>query len=151
LLSTRLIDRKLKLFTQFCHISMLFLETTWSGYGLGLTTPLKIFVDAVLKMHIVLTTLGMLCCMSQKESNNHLSVVNKKILLRPCRLARHAFLTEFSSYKQTGLSYFYLFMHSLKHLDGATFNFVFVLNQRCDTSLTLKSYRLGIKHIYDLA
>ncbi|KRX60449.1 hypothetical protein T09_11680 [Trichinella sp. T9] len=37
--------------------------------------------------------------MSQKESNlnNHLSVVNKKILLRPCRLARHAFLTEFSS------------------------------------------------------
>ncbi|KRX17895.1 hypothetical protein T07_10361 [Trichinella nelsoni] len=89
---------------------MLFLETTWSGYGLGLTTPLKIFVDAVPKMHIVLTTLGMLCYMSQKESNlnvskiihlpvtkiNHLSVVNK-ILLRPCRLARHAFLTEFSS------------------------------------------------------
>ncbi|KRZ54542.1 hypothetical protein T02_732 [Trichinella nativa] len=49
--------------------------------------------------------------MLQKESNpnvskiihlpvtkiNHLSVVNKKILLRPCRLARHAFLTEFSS------------------------------------------------------
>ncbi|KRZ93468.1 hypothetical protein T08_12202 [Trichinella sp. T8] len=84
--------------------------------------------------------------MSQKESNlnvskiihlpvtkiNHLSVVNKKILLRPCRLARHAFLTEFSSEWMLKI-----FHTKLRH--------------QCDTSLTLKSYRLGIKHIYDLA